>query len=283
MKKTNLVIPINEQNVKVVQNKFQYFPFHLVDPSPWPILLSFSLLNLTVGAVSYMHGFSYGGYILALGFILTTLGMILWFRDVVIEASYLGHHTKEVKNGLMIGVLLFIVSEVFAFLSVFWAFFHSSLSPAIEIGGTWPPLGITPLDPFAIPLLNTFLLLSSGAFITYGHHALIAGNRKAAIDGVIFTIILAIIFTALQYFEYSEAGFTMADGVYGSAFYASTGLHGFHVIIGTIFIGVALVRIINYQLTTKHHNGFESSILYWHFVDVVWLFLFVAVYFWGNT
>jgi cytochrome c oxidase subunit 3 len=142
--------------------KFQHFPFHLVDPSPWPILLSFSLLNLTVGAVAYMHGFSYGGYILTLGFILTTYGMILWFRDVVIEASYLGHHTKEVKNGLMLGVLLFIVSEVFAFLSVFWAFFHSSLSPAIEIGGSWPPLGITPLDPFAIPLLNTFLLLSSG-------------------------------------------------------------------------------------------------------------------------
>jgi len=263
--------------------KFQYFPFHLVDPSPWPILLSFSLLNLTIGAVAYMHGFSYGGSILTLGFILTTYGMILWFRDVVIEASYLGHHTTEVKHGLMLGVLLFIVSEVFAFLSVFWAFFHSSLSPSIEIGGSWPPVGITPLDPFAIPLLNTFLLLSSGAFITYGHHALIAGNRKAAIDGVILTIILAVIFTALQYFEYSEAGFTISDGVYGSAFYASTGLHGFHVIIGTIFIAVALMRIINYQLTTKHHNGFEASILYWHFVDVVWLFLFVAVYFWGNT
>nr|BBG67074.1 cytochrome c oxidase subunit 3 [Stropharia rugosoannulata] len=267
----------------LLRNKFQKFPFHLVDPSPWPILLSFSLLNLTVGAVSYMHGLANGGYILTLGFILTTYGMVLWLRDVVIEGSYLGHHTKEVKNGLMIGMILFIISEVFAFLSVFWAFFHSSLSPAIEIGGAWPPIGITPLDPFAIPLLNTFLLLSSGAFITYAHHALIAGNRKATIDGVIFTIILAVIFTGLQYFEYSEAGFTMADGVYGSAFYASTGLHGFHVIIGTIFIGVSLVRIINYQVTTKHHNGFESSILYWHFVDVVWLFLFVAVYFWGNT
>jgi cytochrome c oxidase subunit 3 len=213
-------------NNNLLRTKFQKFPFHLVDPSPWPILVSFSLLTLTVGAVSYMHGIANGGYILTLGFILTTYGMILWLRDVVIEGSYLGNHTKEVKNGLMLGMILFIVSEVFAFLSVFWAFFHSSLSPAIEIGGAWPPIGITPLDPFAIPLLNTFLLLSSGAFITYGHHALIAGNRKASIDGVILTIILAIIFTALQYFEYSEAGFTMADGVYGSAFYASTGLHG---------------------------------------------------------
>jgi cytochrome c oxidase subunit 3 len=208
-------------------NKFQHFPFHLVDQSPWPILTSFSLLNLTIGAVTYMHGYPYGGYILSLGFILTLFGMVLWFRDVVIEGTYLGNHTKEVKNGLMLGIVLFIISEIFAFFSVFWAFFHSSLAPAIEIGGSWPPLGITPLDPFAIPLLNTILLLSSGAFVTYGHHALIAGNRKGAIDGGILTIILALAFTGLQYFEYSEAGFTMSDGVYGSAFYASTGLHGF--------------------------------------------------------
>ncbi len=264
-------------------NKFQHFPFHLVDPSPWPILVSFSLLNMAIGAVLYMHGFQNGGILLTLGFFLTASGMTLWFRDVITEATYLGHHTKQVKNGLMLGVVLFIISEVFAFLSVFWAFFHSSLSPAIEIGGSWPPLGITPLDPFAIPLLNTFLLLSSGAFITYGHHALIAGNRKGAIDGTFFTIVLAAIFTALQYIEYSDAAFTFSDGVYGSAFYASTGLHGLHVIIGTIFILVGFIRIINYQLTNTHHQGFEASILYWHFVDVVWLFLFVAVYFWGGA
>jgi cytochrome c oxidase subunit 3 len=269
--------------MKININKFQHFPFHLVDPSPWPILLSFSLLNMAIGAVLYMHGYYNGGSILTIGFILTVCGMTLWFRDVITEGTYLGHHTKQVKNGLMIGIVLFIVSEVFAFLSVFWAFFHSSLAPAIEIGGSWPPLGITPLDPFAIPLLNTFLLLSSGAFVTYGHHALIAGNRKAAINGVFATIILAIIFTGLQYFEYCEAGFTMSDSVYGSAFFASTGLHGLHVIVGTIFILVGFIRFINYQLTKQHHQGFEASILYWHFVDVVWLFLFVAVYFWGGA
>jgi cytochrome c oxidase subunit 3 len=263
--------------------KFQHFPFHLVDQSPWPILISFSLLNMAIGAVLYMHGFANGGTLLTIGFVLTASGMTLWFRDVITEGTYLGHHTKQVKNGLMIGIVLFIISEVFAFLSIFWAFFHSSLSPAVEIGGAWPPLGITPLDPFAIPLLNTFLLLSSGAFITYGHHALIAGNRKATIDGVFYCIILAIVFTALQYFEYSEAAFTMSDSVYGSAFYASTGLHGLHVIVGTIFILVGFIRIINYQLTNSHHQGFEASILYWHFVDVVWLFLFVAVYFWGGA
>ena len=271
---------IKKMNNKI---KFQYFPYHLVDPSPWPILLSFSLLTLTTGAVLYMHGFNNGGLVLTLGFLLTSSGMALRFRDVISEATLLGCHTREVKNGLMLGVFLFIVSEVFAFLSVFWAFFHSSLSPAIEIGGSWPPLGITPLDPFAIPLLNTILLLSSGAFITYGHHALIAGNRKAAIDGTLLTIIFAILFTGLQYYEYSEAGFTMADGVYGSAFYASTGLHGMHVIVGTIFILVGFVRIVNYHLTKSHHQGFEAAIAYWHFVDVVWLFLFLAVYFWGGA
>jgi cytochrome c oxidase subunit 3 len=266
-----------------LRNKFQYFPFHLVDPSPWPILVSFSLLSMTTGAVMYMHGFANGGLLLNLGFVLTASGMALWFRDVITEGTLLGCHTKEVKNGLIIGVVLFIVSEVFAFLSIFWAFFHSSLTPAIEIGGSWPPLGITPLDAFAIPLLNTFLLLSSGAFVTYGHHALIAGNRKGAIIGTFITIILAVIFTALQYYEYSEAAFTMSDGVYGSAFYASTGLHGLHVIVGTIFILVGFIRIINYHLTDTHHQGHEAGILYWHFVDIVWLFLFLAVYFWGGA
>ena len=270
-----------ELNVK--KHDYQAFPFHLVEPSPWPILTSFSLLTLMLGAVMYFHGFSYGGWFLTLGFSLTTSAMILWFRDIITEATYLGHHTIEVQKGLGIGVILFIVSEIFAFLSVFWAFFHSSLSPAVEIGGSWPPLGITPLDPFAIPLLNTILLLSSGAFVTYGHHALIEGNRKGAILGTFLTIVFAIVFTALQYYEYSEASFTMSDSVYGTVFYASTGLHGLHVIVGTIFITVGFIRIVKYHLTDTHHQGHEAGILYWHFVDVVWLFLFIAVYYWGGN
>ena len=260
-------------------NLFQNFPFHLVTISPWPILVSFSLLSLTLGAVLSMHG--YGSFTFLLGLTSTGLGMLLWFRDIILEATYLGDHTTQVQKGLTMGVILFIVSEVFAFLSVFWAFFHSSLSPSIEIGGVWPPQGITALDPFAIPLLNTMLLVSSGAFITYAHHALIKGNRKDSIYGTFFTIILAIVFTGFQYFEYSEAPFSISDSVYGSAFYASTGLHGFHVIIGTIFISTMFFRNLGYQLTKHHHIGFESSILYWHFVDVVWLFLFIAVYYWG--
>ena len=262
---------------------YQYFPYHLVDPSPWPILLSFSLLTMAIGAVMYMHGFNNGGTVLNLGLILTTLGMILWFRDIITESTLLGCHTKEVKSGLIIGFALFLLTEVFAFLSVFWAFFHSSLSPAVVIGGVWPPQGITALDPFSFPLLNTMLLLSSGAFITWAHHSLIQGYRKGAIIGTLVCIILAIIFTALQGFEYLNAPFSIADSVFGTVFFASTGLHGLHVLVGTIFITIGFFRIINYHFSSNHHVGFEASILYWHFVDVVWLFLFIAVYYWGGN
>ncbi len=267
----------------LIRSKYQLFPFHLVNPSEWPILVSFSLLSLTLGAVMYMHGYPNGGTLLNLGLALTISGMILWFRDITTEGTYSGSHTNKVQQGITLGFILFIVSEVFAFLSVFWAFFHSSLSPAVEIGGVWPPQGLTALDPFAIPLLNTILLLSSGAYITYGHHALIQGDRKGAILGTLFTIILAVVFTALQYYEYTEAPFSISDSVYGSAFYASTGLHGLHVIVGTLFILVSCFRIVSYHFSRRHNLGFESSIMYWHFVDVVWLFLYISVYYWGGN
>ena len=264
------------------RKEFQAFPYHLVDPSPWPLLTSVALLIMAVSAVMCFHGFDYGGYLLSLGFSLTVGAMVLWFRDVISEATYLGNHTHQVRRGLTIGFVLFVISEVFAFLSIFWAFFHSSLSPDVTLGQTWPPYGVVALDPFAIPLLNTILLVSSGAFVTYGHHALIHGDRRGAILGMFLTILFAVIFTILQYYEYSEAAFTMSDSVYGSSFYASTGLHGLHVIVGTIFISVAFIRLINYHLTDTHHQGCEAAILYWHFVDVVWLFLFIAVYYWGG-
>nr|YP_010977155.1 cytochrome c oxidase subunit 3 [Daedalea dickinsii]WNZ34360.1 cytochrome c oxidase subunit 3 [Daedalea dickinsii] len=274
---------ITIQNINLNRKLIQNFPFHLVAPSPWPIFVSFALLNMAVAGVMYMHGYPLGNRLLTLGSNLTFGAMILWFKDICVESDYEGAHTKQVQKGLMIGFLLFIVSEVFAFLSIFWGFFHSSLSPAIEIGGIWPPQGITALDPFAIPLLNTMLLVSSGAFVTYGHHALINGNRKDSLYGTLFTIILAIVFSGFQYFEYSEAPFSISDSVFGSAFYASTGLHGFHVIIGTLFITIMFFRNISNCLTQSSHLGFETSILYWHFVDIVWLFLFIAIYYWGRS
>lgn len=261
---------------------YQVQPFHLVDQSPWPLLTSLSVWSMAVAGVLYMHGHVPGGWLLLLGFFLTASSMTLWFRDVIAEGTYLGNHTFEVRNGLTLGVALFIVSEVMAFLSVFWAYLHSALAPTVEIGSSWPPLGITPLDPFAIPLLNTFILLSSGASITWAHHALINKDRAGAIRGSIVTVLLAIVFTYFQYIEYTQAGFTFADSAYGTVFFASTGLHGLHVIVGTVFILVGLLRIYQYHVTNNHHLGFESAILYWHFVDVVWLFLFLLVYWWGS-
>ena len=251
-------------NITQARYYFQTHPFHLVELSPWPILTANAVLSMMIGAVLYFNGIRHGSTLVTLGFLATLFAFILWFRDVTTEATYQGDHTQIVQKGLTIGVSLFIVTEVFFFISIFWAYFHSSLAPTVELGSQWPPVGVTALNPMTVPLLNTILLLSSGATVTYAHHALIQGNRRAAILGGAITILLAVVFTRLQGIEYTEADFTIADGVYGSCFFFSTGFHGFHVIVGTIFIRVAFFRIIAYHFTKEHHIGFESSILYWH-------------------
>ena len=260
----------------------QYHPWHLVDPSPWPFVGSIATLGLTTGAVMYYHNFIGGGYLALASFSLVIVVMIVWWRDVIREASYQGHHTTNVQKGLRIGMILFILSEVMFFLSFFWAFFHSSLGPDVSIGSVWPPVGIEVLNPFEVPLLNTAILLSSGATVTWSHNAIIAGDRKNTILGLILTVILGVIFTALQAMEYVEASFTIADSAYGSTFFVATGFHGLHVLIGTSFLAVCLWRLINHHFTRHHHNGFEASIWYWHFVDYVWIFLFISIYWWGS-
>jgi len=261
---------------------FQAHPFHLVSPSPWPIYSSISLLTLTTSGVLSMHGFSHAEYFLTLAFLLVISSMSFWFRDVISEATYLGNHTLAVQRGLNMGVALFIVSEALFFLAIFWAFFHSALSPTIELGAQWPPMGIEAINPFELPLLNTVILLSSGVTVTYAHHSLIQGNRSGVLYGLVITVILAIVFTALQGIEYTVSSFTISDGAFGSCFYFGTGFHGLHVMIGTAFLAVGLWRVLAYHSTENHHLGLESGILYWHFVDIVWLFLFVSIYYWGS-
>ena len=261
---------------------FQAHPFHLVSPSPWPIYSSISLLTLTTSGVLSMHGFSHAEYFLTLAFLLVISSMSFWFRDVISEATYLGNHTLAVQRGLNMGVALFIVSEALFFLAIFWAFFHSALSPTIELGAQWPPMGIEAINPFELPLLNTVILLSSGVTVTYAHHSLIQGNRSGVLYGLVITVILAIVFTALQGIEYTVSSFTISDGAFGSCFYFGTGFHGLHVMIGTAFLGVGLWRVLAYHSTENHHLGLESGILYWHFVDIVWLFLFISIYYWGS-
>jgi cytochrome c oxidase subunit 3 len=260
----------------------QAHPYHLVEPSPWPLLVSLALLTTTLSAVMTFHGVSNGPLLLSLGLLSTIFTMALWFISVTREATAEGHHTFAVQKGLTLGFILFIISEVFFFVSVFWAFFHSSLAPTIELGAVWPPAGIESMNPWEIPLLNTVILLSSGATLTYAHHSTIAGDRRGALYGLAITIILAIIFTSLQVFEYINAPFTISDGVYGSTFFFATGLHGFHVLVGTIFLIVCMARMLSYHFTNSHHLGYEAAIMYWHFVDVVWLFLFISIYWWGS-
>nr|AJF93949.1 cytochrome c oxidase subunit 3 [Euretidae gen. sp. DVL-2014] len=257
----------------------KYHPYHLVEPSPWPIIGGFGALFLTTGSMIYFH-FTHNKLII-LGMITTTIIMIIWWRDIIREASFQGLHTKKVQKNLKYGMILFILSEILFFFSFFWAFFHSSLTPTIETGVAWPPEGINPLNPIAIPLLNTIILLSSGVTITWSHHSIITSKKKESIISLTWTIILGIIFTSLQIFEYNDSPFTIADSIYGSTFFVATGFHGLHVLIGTTFLIICLIRLTSNHFTNTHHIGFETSSWYWHFVDVVWLFLYLCIYWWG--
>nr|YP_007317564.1 cytochrome oxidase subunit III [Cnemaspis limi]ADY86101.1 cytochrome oxidase subunit III [Cnemaspis limi] len=258
----------------------QAHTFHMVDPSPWPLTGAAAALLMTSGLAVWFHYHIMTPVNLGLALMLMT--MYQWWRDITREGTLQGHHTKLVQTGLRYGMVLFITSEVFFFLGFFWAFYHSSLAPTPELGGIWPPLGVHPLNPFAVPLLNTAVLLASGVTVTWAHHAIMIGDRKGALQGLLTTILLGIYFTLLQAIEYAEAPFTIADATYGSTFFVATGFHGLHVIIGTSFLAVCLLRQINHHFTPDHHFGFEAAAWYWHFVDVVWLLLYISIYWWGS-
>nr|YP_010292368.1 cytochrome c oxidase subunit III [Ludia delegorguei]ULO26119.1 cytochrome c oxidase subunit III [Ludia delegorguei] len=259
---------------------FYNHPYHLVDISPWPLTGAIGVMSLVSGLVKWFHNFNMS--LLFIGYIITILTMYQWWRDVSYEGTYQGKHTILVTKGLRWGMILFIVSEIFFFLSFFWAFFHSSLSPNVEIGVMWPPLDIYPFNPFHIPLLNTIILISSGMTVTWAHHALMENNMTQVNQSLFITIILGIYFTILQAYEYYEAPFTIADNIYGSTFFMATGFHGLHVIIGTLFLLICLIRHLSNHFSSFHHFGFEAAAWYWHFVDVVWLFLYISIYWWGN-
>ena len=257
--------------------------WHLVDPSPWPLVAAMGAFFMTSGGVLYMHKFTGGAQLTLIGLSTILYVMYAWWRDIIREATFEEQHTFSVQRGLRLGMILFIVSEIMFFFAFFWAFFHSSLSPAYNIGGTWPPVAVQTIQTSGIPLTNTILLLSSGATVTWAHHSIIVRAKKHAILGLLFTIIFATIFTLMQVIEYFDAPFSISDGVFGSCFFMATGFHGFHVFVGTISLIVSLIRIVLNHFTATHHFGFESAAWYWHFVDVVWLFLFIAVYWWGGA
>jgi cytochrome c oxidase subunit 3 len=254
-------------------------PYHLVNPSPWPLLGAFAAGLTAVGGVMYMHG---GGWLLlVLGFLSVLTVMAGWWRDVVRESVREKAHTPVVKLGLRYGMSLFIASEVMFFAAFFWAFFDASLYPKEAIGGIWPPANIETMNAFGLPLMMTLILLLSGTTVTWAHHAIVEGDRKTASVALGLTVILGILFSCFQVYEYGHATFGFKDGIYPSTFYMATGFHGFHVLIGTIFLAVCWFRVRSGHFTPKSHFGFEAAAWYWHFVDVVWLFLFVSIYWWG--
>lgn len=255
-------------------------PFHLVEYRPWPLVGSVGAFLITVGLASWVHGYSV--FVIFFGVLVIISTIIQWWRDIIREAMLQGFHTRSVCSGLRLGIILFITSEVFFFFAFFWAFFHRRLSPATEVGSCWPPAGIITLNCFSIPLLNTAVLLASGATVTWAHHALIGGERLSATLGLFITVFLGVYFTFLQAGEYWEAPFSISDGIYGSTFFVATGFHGFHVLIGRTFLLICLLRQYFYHFSSGHHFGFEAAAWYWHFVDVVWLFLYVFIYWWGS-
>jgi cytochrome c oxidase subunit 3 len=278
----------------------QQHPFHLVNPSPWPIFLSIYLLSSIFYLIGLLHenlihpiAFIYSLHKFSIFLFLYTI--TAWFKDIVRESTFEGHHTLRVQYGLRLGIGLFIISEILFFFAFFWAFFHSSISPSIFIGNVWPPEGILVLNPWGLPLLNTVILLSSGISITWAHRAIITrplnkfffqhkkvNNRLHVIAALIVTIFYGLLFLFIQRFEYIHTDFSINDGIYGTVFFSTTGLHGLHVLVGTVFLIICLLRHIFYHFTFEHHIGLECAIWYWHFVDVVWLFLFISIYWWGG-
>jgi cytochrome c oxidase subunit 3 len=265
--------------------------YHLVDPSPWPIVGATAAFIAAFGAISWMHHmYAAAPLVFGIGVVGILYTMAAWWTDVVREAEYQGHHTRVVQLSHRYGMILFIASEVMFFVAWFWAYFNTALFPADMhqvvrdqfVGGVWPPKGIETFDPWHLPLLNTLILLTSGTTVTWAHHALLENDRQGLKWGLICTIALGLSFTGVQAWEYYHAHFTFAGNIYGATFFMATGFHGAHVIIGSTFLIVCLARALAGQFSPKQHLGFEFAAWYWHFVDVVWIFLFACIYVWGS-
>ena len=257
--------------------------YHILPPSIWPLFGAFAALVLASGGIMVMHSYPSAYLVFFAGVALVAITMFGWWSKVIQEA-HAGDHTPIVQLHLRYGMILFIASEVMFFVGWFWAFFDFSLFPSAlpPIDGLFPSKGVEVMNAFELPLLNTLILLCSGTTVTWAHHALIHGDRDGLIKGLWCTIILGAIFSCVQAYEYAHAPFDFGGNPYSSAFYMATGFHGFHVLVGTIFLIVNLVRAYKGHFTPRQHFGFEAAAWYWHFVDVVWLFLFVAIYVWGG-
>jgi len=255
-------------------------PFLAVQNSFWPLILSIGVFSILFNVVLWVN--IKAGFVSVLfSFLCVLFVMFLWWKDFVRE-SLVGFHTHKLELCLRVAILLFILSEVFFFVRFFWAFFDASLSPSVDVGLRWPPKGIAPLSFYSVPLLNTIILLTSGVTVTWAHHALISNSFTRTFSGLGITVFLGVYFLFIQWVEYNEASFSISDGVYGRTFFMATGFHGMHVIIGTCFLFYVFILLLQGKLLYNHHFSFEAAAWYWHFVDVVWLFLFISIYWWGR-
>ena len=271
-------------------------PYHIVRPSIWPLIAAFAGGLLAVGSLMYFHdvhlfadpknnveGFAVGLNGVYIGILAIIIVMFGWWKEIIYEAVTEKIHTPVAMVGMRYGMLLFIASEVMFFFAFFWAYFNAALFPTEQMGFVWPPAGIHTIDPFDLPLLMTMILLLSGCTVTWAHHAILEGKNKEVLQALAASVFLGVIFLGFQTYEYMYAHFKFTDGIYASTFFMATGFHGFHVLVGTIFLFVCYLRAQKGHFTPKGHFGFEAAAWYWHFVDVVWLFLFIAIYFWGTT
>lgn len=257
----------------------KFNPFHLVELSPWPILTSFSFLSFGLGVVIMVRSYDCTPFLVSL--LLLIISSFLWGRDVHREGCYEGNHNNEVTVGFKVGIILFILSECFFFLGIFWGYLHLAEAPAVELGGVWPPVGVTPFDPKGIPFLNTILLVSSGVSVTWTHHAMEVGDFKSRLVSLVLTVLLGATFTAFQLIEYYVARFTFSCSSYSSVYFIGTGFHGLHVLIGRVLLVICLFRLSYLTISPNHRVGFECSVWYWHFVDIVWFCLYLIFYWWG--
>ncbi len=265
-------------------------PYHLIPLSPWPILTAFALLIACVGAVMYFHSYSYSTSVLIIGNLSLVYCLFAWWRDVIKESREEKAHNETVKRGLKIGMGLFIVSEIVFFLVFFASILNYAILPMgvldgvwVVDEGTWPPEGIHTFNPWDLPFMNTLILLLSGTSITWADYALIENNKKDLASALGYTVILGVLFLLLQAYEYSHAHFGLSDGIYAANFFLATGFHGLHVLIGVIFLFICYMRAkAGHFDAGNNHLGFEFAAWYWHFVDVVWLFLFVLLYIWAS-
>nr|YP_010029341.1 cytochrome c oxidase subunit III [Aphis spiraecola]QOU10376.1 cytochrome c oxidase subunit III [Aphis spiraecola] len=255
-------------------------PYFILNLSPWPILMALNIFNLMISNIMIMN-FKLN-LMSMINFLMVMLISMLWWRDVIRESTFQGNHNFFIMNLIKLSMILFIISEMFLFISFFWNFLHNSLAPSIELGLNWPPKNIMFFNPLLIPLLNTIILLTSSFTITLTHFYLLNNSKKKTITFMNLTIILSIYFLMLQMLEYNQATFTFSDSIFGSSFYMATGFHGLHVIIGTIFLLINLFRMYKLHFSFIHHISFELSAWYWHFIDIIWLFLYMTFYWWNN-